>query len=180
VAEIPEEAVAAAIQALTERTAQDPGSDGEKAARWHAVVALEAAWPGFVAAAEERTAGMAEALNNAASIIEDRDRQLAAARAEERARLANRAEMIDEVRHELDDAFQFANADGSRHGYVTREWVQALLATHAASAGAAECERIITLASAMRATIPADHPEGARASFADYLRVTAAEGGETP
>jgi hypothetical protein len=39
----------------------------------------------------------------------------------------------------------------------------------------AERERIITLASTMRATIPADHPEGARASFADYLRVTAAD-----
>jgi hypothetical protein len=39
---------------------------------------------------------------------------------------------------------------------------------------AAEREKIIKLASAMRASIPADHPKGAQASFADYLRVTSA------
>jgi hypothetical protein len=43
------------------------------------------------------------------------------------------------------------------------------------AAKAAERERIIQLASAMRASIPADHPEGALASFADYLRVTSAD-----
>lgn len=31
------------------------------------------------------------------------------------------------VESELDDAFQFTNPDGSRHGYVTREWVERLL-----------------------------------------------------
>jgi len=45
-------------------------------------------------------------------------------------------------------------------------------------AAAAERERIIQLASQLRATIPADHPPGAQASFADYLRVTAA--GDAP
>lgn len=30
---------------------------------------------------------------------------------------------------ELRDAFQFTNPDGSRHGYVTRAWVETLLAT---------------------------------------------------
>ena len=34
-----------------------------------------------------------------------------------------------------------------------------------------ERERIIGLASQLRAAIPADHPPGAQASFADYLRV---------
>jgi hypothetical protein len=35
-----------------------------------------------------------------------------------------------------------------------------------------EREAIIALASKLRATIPADHPKGAQASFADYLRQT--------
>jgi hypothetical protein len=39
----------------------------------------------------------------------------------------------------------------------------------------AEREHIISLASEMRAAIPADHPKGAQASFADYLRVTSAD-----
>ena len=65
--------------------------------------------------------------------------------AAERERLADRAKMLAEVRNELDDAFQFAEASGQRHGYVTREWVQALLATHAASAAAAEMERFALL-----------------------------------
>lgn len=42
----------------------------------------------------------------------------------------------------------------------------------AAQAAAAERERIIRIASQMRASVPADHPKGAQASFADYLRVT--------
>jgi hypothetical protein len=45
----------------------------------------------------------------------------------------------------------------------------------------AERERIISLASQLRASFPADHPAGAQASFADYLRVTSAvqpEGGQ--
>ena len=46
------------------------------------------------------------------------------------------------------------------------------------AAAAAERDRIIALASQLRAAIPADHPPGAQASFADYLRVTAA--GDTP
>ena len=41
---------------------------------------------------------------------------------------------------------------------------------------AAERDSIIALASQLRASIPADHPPGAQASFADYLRVTAAGG----
>jgi hypothetical protein len=44
------------------------------------------------------------------------------------------------------------------------------------AARAAEREAIIGIASQMRASIPADHPEGAQASFADYLRVTRPEG----
>lgn len=41
-----------------------------------------------------------------------------------------------------------------------------------------ERERIIRLASELRASFPADHPKGAQASFADYLRVTSADSGE--
>ena len=75
-----------------------------------------------------------DALPDAAAAIE------AAApliRADERQRLADREEMVAEVKAELDDAFQFTKPDGSRHGYVTREWVEALIATQAASASAA-------------------------------------------
>jgi hypothetical protein len=39
----------------------------------------------------------------------------------------------------------------------------------------AERECVISLAGAMRASIPADHPKGAQASFADYLRLTSAD-----
>lgn len=38
------------------------------------------------------------------------------------------------------------------------------------AAAAAELDDIIAIASLLRASIPADHPQGARASFADYLR----------
>jgi hypothetical protein len=38
---------------------------------------------------------------------------------------------------------------------------------------AAERERVIQLASRLRAVFPADEPPGAMASFADYLRVQA-------
>jgi hypothetical protein len=47
------------------------------------------------------------------------------------------------------------------------------LVSDAYNGGAAdERERIIALAIELHASVPADHPEGARASFADYLRVT--------
>ncbi len=42
---VPPEAAAAAIEALMKRSAQAIGSQGMAAARWHAVVALEAAAP---------------------------------------------------------------------------------------------------------------------------------------
>jgi hypothetical protein len=48
---------------------------------------IGAAVPSVLADFSKRTAGMAEALNNAAAIIEERDRQLAEARATERERL---------------------------------------------------------------------------------------------
>jgi hypothetical protein len=66
--------------------------------------------------------------------------------AAERARLANRSQMVDEVKHELDDAFQFTEPDGSRYSHVSRAWVEVLLAISAASAGAAEQERCARLA----------------------------------
>lgn len=49
---------------------------------------------------------------------------------------------------------------------------KAALAAGRAEGTAAERQRIIRLASQMRASIPADHPQDAEASFADYLRVT--------
>jgi hypothetical protein len=45
VPDYPEAALDAAIEALKQRSAQEPGSPGESAARWHAVVALDAAAP---------------------------------------------------------------------------------------------------------------------------------------
>jgi hypothetical protein len=81
-AEIPEEAVAAVYGKLAAI-----GYYGNRPLREVAADIAGAAWPGFVAAAEERTAGMAEALERAEAIIEDRDRQLAEARAAERERL---------------------------------------------------------------------------------------------
>jgi hypothetical protein len=98
--------------------------------------------------------------------------------AAERKRLADRQQVIGEVKNELDDAFQFTDRDGSRHSYVTRDWVQSLLAHHAASAAATECERIITVARKLDATYPVTlEPEpGSEGStrravfpFADYL-----------
>lgn len=83
----------------------------------------------------------------ARAIIAAVEPHLAAA---ERGRLADRQQMVDEVRAELDDAFQFTERDGSRHGYVTREWVQVLIATQAASAGAAEREQFRTLVTRWR------------------------------
>jgi hypothetical protein len=98
--------------------------------------------------------------------------------AAERSRLANRSQMIDEVKNELDDAFQFTNLDGSRHGYVTREWVQALLAIHAASAGAAQQEADAQLANQHQAMAwdkpghgwTSAQPGVVRVPFADLLR----------
>jgi hypothetical protein len=72
--------------------------------------------------------------------------------AAERERLANRAGMISEVKNELDDAFQFTSKDGSRWSHVARDWVESLLAVHAASAGAAEREACARLAERIGAT----------------------------
>ena len=47
---VPDETVTAAIEALMKRSAQAIGSQGMAAARWHAVVALEAAEPAIRAA----------------------------------------------------------------------------------------------------------------------------------
>jgi hypothetical protein len=100
------------------------------------------------------------------------------AAAAERERLAHREAMIGEVKNELDDAFQFTGEGGYRHGYVTREWVEALLATHAASAAAAERGACIHLATEHDATylVPCygdDHERGLhthhRRPFADLL-----------
>jgi hypothetical protein len=70
----PPEALTAATAAL----AAEPGIGDTTAARLYAEKALSAAAPHILADFSKRTAGMAEALNNAAAIIEDRDRQLAA------------------------------------------------------------------------------------------------------
>jgi hypothetical protein len=106
VSEIPEEAYAAAAEALAVHRWKSMGVasaececgailygdadpfPADEAFRTHlAGQILEAAWPGFLAGFSERTAGMAEALKRAEAIIGERDRQLAAARAEERERL---------------------------------------------------------------------------------------------
>lgn len=101
--------------------------------------------------------------------------------AAERERLADRQQVIDEVKAELDDAFQFTDRDGSRHGYVTRAWVESLLAHHAASAVAAERERLAQLADQKRAGYedlgtgePGLAQYGSYVPFADLIR----EGGD--
>lgn len=71
---------------------------------------------------------------------------------------------------------QAARAHYSMHGAgLTRNIIAAVAPHITAAATAAERDRIIGLASQLRAVIPADHPEGAQASFADYLRVTRAQ-----
>lgn len=99
--------------------------------------------------------------------------------AAERERVADRQQVIDEVKAELDDAFQFTDRDGSRHGYVTRAWVESLLAHHAASAAAAERERVARLAEEHGATYsdcPCDpargigDPSHGPVPFADLIR----------
>ena len=93
VAEIPEEAVAAVkahvFHAITrwKMAASDDAVVQVMARNQLIADILHFAAPHILADFSKRTAGMAEALNNAAAIIEDRDRQLAAARAEERERL---------------------------------------------------------------------------------------------
>jgi hypothetical protein len=51
---VPPEWIDVAVEALNARSAQRPGSKGEAAARWHAVVALEAAAPLITAAERDR------------------------------------------------------------------------------------------------------------------------------
>jgi hypothetical protein len=53
------------------------------------------------------------------------------------------AQVTGDVKGKLDDAFQFTERGGSRHSYVSREWVETLLAHHAAAAVTAERERCI-------------------------------------
>jgi hypothetical protein len=50
-----------------------------------------------------------------------------------------------EIKAELTDAFQFTNADGRRHGYVTREWVESLLIRHATAVASSERDSIRNL-----------------------------------
>jgi hypothetical protein len=75
-------------------------------------------------------------------------------RAPARERLADRSQMVGEVKGELDDAFQFTERDGSRHSYVTRAWVESLLSLHAASAAAAERARCVQVARDVKAAYP--------------------------
>ena len=77
--EIPEDAVTAAAGAIADMDLAGSVLDREGPAyrrKAVAVAVLEAATPHILADFSERTAGMAEALNSAAAIIEDRDRQL--------------------------------------------------------------------------------------------------------
>jgi hypothetical protein len=91
-------------------------------------------------------------------------------RADERERLGHREAVAASVSGELDDAFQFTDNDGSRHSYVTRAWVEALLAKYAASAAAAERERLLS-----ELRIQFDAPRGADTSFLDGWRTAVSE-----
>ena len=61
-----------------------------------------------------------------------------------------------------------------RQGLILDRLAGLAEATHASIAAAVR-EEIAALASRVGASFPADHPAGARASFADYLRVLAEE-----
>ncbi len=70
------------------------------------------------------------------------------------------------------------DAEREHHLQVLRDLTRKMPAQYEqamADGAKAERERIIRLASQLRAGFPADHPAGAQASFADYLRVTAAD-----
>ena len=66
--------------------------------------------------------------------------------------------------------FNRAMADEGGDAFVIDLYSQAI-----ESGKLAERERIIGVASQLRASFPADHPKGAQASFADYLRLTSAD-----
>jgi hypothetical protein len=89
VSEVPEEAVTMAYAEYQRLYPQRTAPWGELAEwereRFRRVIG--AAAPHILADFSQRTAGMAEALKRAEAIIGERDRQLAAARAEERERL---------------------------------------------------------------------------------------------
>jgi len=66
---------------------------------------------------------------------------------------------------------QAAKEHYSMHGAgLIRNIIASVAPLIAARAAAAEREHIIRLATQLRAAFPADHPPGAQASFADYLR----------
>ena len=75
----------------------------------------------------------------------------------------------DAVPAEAIDAAYAAARDPIRPGEMKRI-LGAAAPFIAARAAAAEREHIIRLATQLRAAFPADHPKGAQASFADYLR----------
>ena len=82
------------------------------------------------------------------------------------------AEMLTRSKHSWIPA---TGAEKAMDHATARKMLEAAAPHLTAAAAAAERRRIISLASQLRATIPADHPEGAQASFADYLRVTEGE-----
>lgn len=71
----------------------------------------------------------------------------------------------DELRAEV--AALRTQLDAANETYKHLRATQRHLAWHAAKS---ERERIAGIASALGAVIPADHPPGAMASFADYIR----------
>lgn len=76
--------------------------------------------------------------------------------------------MSAQLRLELDDA-EAALLDNARGPATRTAYAKHLLLN---AIRGEELQRIIAIASQLGATIPADHPKGAQASFADYLRVT--------
>ena len=116
-----------------------PRAPLESLESWQRRAVIEHAAP-YIAEAER--AKLQPAIDRVASLAEAaQEKAVAVAVAAERERLANRTAMSAEVKDELDDGFQWANPDGSRWNHISRAWVESLLATHAASATAAEHER---------------------------------------
>jgi hypothetical protein len=96
VSDVPDEAVTMAYAEYQRLYPQRTAPWGELAEwereRFRRVIGSAAAV--LLAAAQERIAGMAGALNNAAAIIGERDRQLAEARAQERERIARHLDAL--------------------------------------------------------------------------------------
>lgn len=167
-------AAAQAIHSLTCRAAELPAScDGATSRDFElARAAVDAAGPLLLAAERERGEALVVQAQDYASAESDRAGKLAALAL----KIFNQccalhptgdAGYLDEWSMALDQLDGAAGEMSPPDSDPLEEANQAGIRW--------ERERIISLASTMRAAFPAGHPKSAQASFADYLRVTSAD-----